>query len=109
MSHNISAIFLDSFWATSCLLIDGHFSILFPSRRTIVLLSPPITLLPFSVLDTSLATMRSAPFFFNYFFELWIRLSVSAANPITSLGRFVECPIVAKISGFSIILMTGSE
>ena len=89
-----------SFFATSVFDRVGQVSTSEAVTRCTLLLSPPIT--PVSV-ETSLATMRSQPFFASFCFACSITFSVSAAKPTMSGGRLSErCEMVARMSGFSV-------
>src|SRR5580700_3481302 len=85
--------------ATSCLVIAGQSSTPDASTRWIVLLSPPNVPVPG---DTSLARIQSQPFLRRLAVALATTFSVSAANPMTSVGRSLRRDAtVARISGFS--------
>ena len=74
--------------ATSCFVRCSQLSRPAAETSCTVFWSPPKT--PRSAL-TSLATIRSQPFFFSLSRALATRFSVSAANPTTSFGRLAAC------------------
>ena len=86
--------------ATEFLLCSHHSSQLFLSIRKTLLESSPKTLF----LLTSLATIRSISLEINFDFAFLITLLVSAENPMTRLGLNLLLAIVARISGFFIVL-----
>ena len=79
-------------------LVDlGHSSILFLLISLMLFLSPPKTSGSSNIL---LANIQSHFFSSNFFLAFCIKLSVSAAKPITSLGLlFPALEILSNISG----------
>src|SRR6185295_16830822 len=105
LAINCSAARSRIFRATSVLLISGQLSTPPLVRTCTVLRSPPMTPLAG---DTSLATIQSAPFDFNFFLAYASTSCVSAAKPMTIGGRFfVSCAIVLRMSGFSVRVRAG--
>ena len=86
--------------AIDFLLCSAHSSQLFSSIRKTLLKSFPKTL--FS--PTSLATIKSISLEINFDFAFLITSLVSAENPTTIPGLKLLLAIVARISGFFIVL-----
>ena len=86
--------------AIDFLLCSAHSSQLFSSTRKTLLKSFPKTL--FSL--TSLATIKSISLEINFDFAFLTTLLVSAENPTIMLGLKLLLAIVARISGFFIVL-----
>src|SRR5262245_24604796 len=92
--------------AVSSLLIGGQSSTPAAVISCTCVWSPPMAPVPG---HTSLATIQSAPLARRLAVALAIRLSVSAAKPITRHGRFCPSPaMVARMSGFWASFSTAS-